>query len=66
MNTYVSTSKVTTLSHEALDHTMELRASVAESMHTCAKLKEILRSFGYQITIKGEVDTTPLLIFAIR
>lgn len=66
MGTYVSTGKITTLSHEALDHTMKLGASVAESILTCAKLKEVLCSDGCYIVIEVEIDTTPFLDFDTR
>lgn len=66
MNTYISTGKVTTLSHEAADHTMELGASVAESMLTCTKSTEVLRGPGCCFVIEVEIDTTPRLIFATR
>lgn len=59
MNTYISTGKVTTLSHEARNYTMELGASVAEPMHTCTKSTKVLCSLGCYIVIEVEVDTTP-------
>lgn len=66
MGTYVSTGEVTTLSHKALDHTMKLGASVAESMLTCAKIKEVFCGNWCLLVIEIEVDTTPVLDFATR
>lgn len=66
MNTYISTSEITTLSHKALDYTMELGTSVAKSIYTCAKFKEVLRGKRCRLLKEVEVDATPFLHFATR
>ena len=55
---YVAACEVTALKHELRDHTMELRASVAEALLTGAKSAEVLGSLGDDIVKELKVDPT--------
>lgn len=51
MVTHVTLGEIATLSHEARNHTVELRASIAKSLLASAKSTEVLSSDGNDIIV---------------
>lgn len=47
-----------TLDHERLNHTVELRALVAEALRAGSELSEVLSSLGNDVTEKTEHNTS--------
>ena len=56
----VSLGEVSALDHEVLDHTVERRVLVTESLLACAEGAEVLSRLGNDIVEELEVDATGL------
>lgn len=52
--TYIAASEVTTLGHEASDHTVELRARVAEALLACREGTEVVGGIRDNIVVQLE------------
>ena len=62
MGTYIASGKITTLRHEASNHTMELGTGVAEALFACCKGAEVASGLRDDIVIELENDAAPLFL----
>lgn len=60
----VTLGEVTTLKHELVDNTVEMRIEISESLLTSAKSPEILGGLGC-LVVEIEFDTAPLFILKL-